>query len=105
MEERRAWLYARILEAGKNGLTSYELVDKINAWSGGVRSGRAITVNVISGRLSELKAEGRIAVSPWQKTRKNAAGNDCDVLVASCLLPKLVYHPKPDPVEDFYDGD
>jgi predicted Rossmann fold nucleotide-binding protein DprA/Smf involved in DNA uptake len=71
---QRERVYRAILAAGLDGMTVHELAEKWN-----------VAPNQISGRFSELKADGRIEKVG---ARKNKNGNSGGVCVAVELMPQ-----------------
>lgn len=75
---QRERVFRAIRERGTDGLTVHELAE---TWG--------VTPNAISGRFSELKADGRIEKVG---TRANSNGNRSGVCVAVECMPQTTSH-------------
>lgn len=78
---REEWTYRQIEQAGKRGLTSYELLAIVQRL--GTKSGRKVGVHMITPRLTRLAKAGRIIQSIRQPKRTNENGSACKVWVTT----------------------
>jgi hypothetical protein len=90
---QRDWCLGQIRKAGAFGRTCDELSESASA-----STGKDVSPNRISGRLTELKVAGLIIQSELYPTRRTRAGASASVwVVPGCerARPREAWHPRP----------